>query len=73
MRREKEGEVGRRRERGGEMRRERGGEMPEEAGRHKNDWQGKEMDPDGKEISQSRRRGRGEEAGAGRVSSFPTC
>lgn len=29
--------------------------MPEEAGRHRNYWQGKKMNPDGKEISYSRR------------------
>lgn len=36
-------------------------EMPEEAGRHRNYWQGKKMNPDGKEISQSRRTERREE------------
>lgn len=35
--------------------------MPEEAGRHRIYWQGKKMNPDGKEISQSRRTERGEE------------
>lgn len=38
-----------------ESEREREREMPEEAGRHRNYWQGKKMNPDGKEISYSRR------------------
>lgn len=38
--------------------------MPEEAGRHRNDWQGKKMNPNGEEISQSRRTERGSRAKA---------
>lgn len=36
-------------------------EMPEEAERHRNYWQGKKMNRDGREISQSRRTESGEE------------
>lgn len=44
---------------------ERERDMPEEAGRHRNYWQGKKMNPDGKEISYSRRTESGGGAKAG--------
>ena len=43
--------------------------MPEEAGRHRNYWQGIAMNPDGKEISQSRRTERGRSRGSGVLAS----